>query len=75
MVARWLVHFAPFFFFFFFSVSHVYGRKGRLLLVLPLRLRKGVASAGSVTTAEERCGYGGGYSWASSSARFWLLLV
>jgi hypothetical protein len=48
---------------------------GRLLLVLPLRLRKGVASAGSVTAAEERCGCGGGYSWASSSARFWLLSV
>jgi hypothetical protein len=61
--------------FFFFSVSRVAGRERRLLLVLPLRLRKGVASAGSVTAAEERCGCGGGYSWASSSARFWLLSV
>jgi len=59
----------------FFYVSRVVGREGRLLLVLPLRLRKGVASAGSVTAAEERCGCGGGYNWASSSARFWLLLV
>ncbi|KAH8493955.1 hypothetical protein H0E87_020643, partial [Populus deltoides] len=35
------------------SVSRVAGREGRLLLVLPLRLRKGVASAGSIIAAEE----------------------
>jgi len=46
----------------FFSVSRVARREGRLLLVLLLRLRKGVASAGSVTTTEERCGCGGGYN-------------
>ena len=41
-----------------FSVSRVAGREGRLLLVLPLGLKKGVASAGSITAAEE--GYGCG---------------
>jgi hypothetical protein len=59
----------------FFFCSRVAGREERLLLVLPLRLRKGVASAGSVTATKERCGCGGGYSWASSSACFWLLSV
>jgi len=34
-----------------------------------------VASAGSITAAEEGYGCGGGYSWASGSARSWLLLV
>jgi hypothetical protein len=32
-----------------------------------------VASAGSITAAKEGYGCGGGYSWASGSARFWLL--
>ncbi|KAJ6880977.1 hypothetical protein NC652_034100 [Populus alba x Populus x berolinensis] len=45
-------------------------REGWLLL---LRLRNGVASAGSTTAAEEGYGCEGGYSWASGSAHFWLL--
>jgi hypothetical protein len=44
-------------------------------MILLLRARKCVASAGSITTAEEGYGCGGGYGWASGSARFWLLLV
>jgi hypothetical protein len=41
----------------FFSVSRVAGREGRLLLVLPLRLRKGMASTSFATATEERCGF------------------
>jgi len=55
--------------------SRVAGREGWLLLILLLRSRKGVASAGSITAAEEGYGCEGGYSWASGSARSWLLLV
>ncbi|KAL9390319.1 hypothetical protein Peur_018924 [Populus x canadensis] len=58
---------------YFSSISRVTGREGWLLLILLLRLRKRVASAGSITAAEEGYGCGGGYSWASGSARFWLL--
>jgi len=58
---------------YFSSVSRVAEREGWLLLILLLRLRKGVASAGSITAAEEGNGCGGGHSWASGSARFWLL--
>jgi len=60
---------------YFSSISHVARREGWLLLILLLRLRKGVASAGSTTAPEEGYGCGGGYSWVSGSARFWLLLV
>ena len=60
---------------YFSSVSRVAGQEGWLLMILLLRARKCVASAGSITTAEEGYGCGGGYSWASGSARFWLLLV
>ena len=59
----------------YFSVSRVAGQEGWLLLILLLRARKGVASVGSITAAEEGYGCGGGYSWASGSAHFWLLLV
>ncbi|KAJ6945526.1 hypothetical protein NC651_000549 [Populus alba x Populus x berolinensis] len=47
---------------YFSSVSHVAGREGWLLLILLLRLRKGVASAGSIIAVEEGYGCGGGYS-------------
>jgi len=60
---------------YFSFVSRVAGREGWLLLILLLRLRKGVAFSGSITTAEEGYGCGGGYNWASDSTRFWLLLV
>ncbi|KAJ6941460.1 hypothetical protein NC651_007289 [Populus alba x Populus x berolinensis] len=39
-------------------VSHVAEREGRLLLVLPLRLKKGVASASSITATEKGYGHG-----------------
>jgi len=55
--------------------SRVAGKEGWLLLILLLRPRKGAASAGSLTVAEEGYGCGGGYSWASGLARSWLLLV
>jgi hypothetical protein len=55
--------------------SRVTGREGSLLLILLLRPRKGAASAGSLTVAEEGYGCEGGYSWASGLARSWLLLV
>ncbi|KAL3573287.1 hypothetical protein D5086_027191 [Populus alba] len=54
---------------YFSSVSRVARREGWLLL---LRLRNGVASAGSITVAEEGYGCEGGYSWASGLAHFWL---
>ncbi|KAH8481052.1 hypothetical protein H0E87_031099 [Populus deltoides] len=60
---------------YFSFVSRVAGREGWLLLILLLRLRKGVAFIGSITAAEEGYGCGGGYNWASDSTRFWLLLV
>jgi hypothetical protein len=67
MVARWLVNIAPLF---------LVCWKGRTASAgSALRLRKGVASAGSIVAAEEGYGCEGGYSWASGLARFWLLLV
>ena len=60
---------------YFSSVSHIAGKEGWLLLILLLQLRKGVASVGSIIAAEEGYGRRGGYSWASGSTCFWLLLV
>ena len=47
---------------YFSSISRVARKEGWFLLILLLRMRKSVASAGSITTAEEGYGYGGGFS-------------
>jgi hypothetical protein len=47
---------------YFPSVSRVAGREGWLLLILLLRMRKDVASVGSITATEEGYGCRGGYS-------------